>query len=292
MKVTNLVLLSILLSGCNGGGSSSSVAPSSKAVQNSGTSNTGGTTTTTTRAVKGLMKIDDHNPVVVTSAFTRFTKRLANINFSSFSSYVISNAVADDEEMLPEVVPDPTLPDPYQTKLSADFQISFDAAVEGGGGSMVNGSVVGGVNSVAYIIVQYEAGGMSWDQKCNYYQWTLQTDEIGTNSLYLSVSKQVGGSCQQDPPVFSLSNPGSNVSMRVSRDSSNTYFEYSLDNGTTWLNGQTIALSSFDSGDTIVQGEIWNGSSVSNCSLNGVTMPCKSTPPVEETVTEEETVQE
>lgn len=269
MKMTNLVLVGILLSGCSGSGSSSS--GSSKAINNTGV--------TSTRAVKGLMKIEDHSTVVVSSAFSRFAKRLSSLKMSS---YVISDAVADDDEILPEVIPDPELPDPYQTKLSSDFEITFDATVEGGGGSMVNGSVVGGINSVAYITVQYEAPGMTWDTQCNYYQWVLQTDEIGTNSLYLATSKQVGQSCQQDPPTFTVNNPGNNVSMRVTRDSLNTYFDYSLDNGATWINGQTIALTSFDSGDAIVQGQIWNDSSVSNCSLNGVSLPCKSTAPVEE----------
>lgn len=167
-------------------------------------------------------------------------------------------------------------PVPTTVSLTGAYNIALGATIDGGGGTVQNGQVVGGVNSVVYITTQFaNAAPMDSTRVCNFYRWTLQTDEVGNNMLYVTQGTQTGDeSCQESLPLFTIHNPGQALSLQVQRDDTNTYFSYSLDDGATFTNAMTIPLSDFDSGDAVVKGDVWTNGAVDNCSMDGASLPC------------------
>jgi hypothetical protein len=149
--------------------------------------------------------------------------------------------------------------------ISGAFELHLDATVDGGSG----------VNSVMFITVQFANwGDFGPDNVANYYRWTLQTDEVGRNNLYVTQGLQTGPSSSQETVIASIAGPGQSLTLQVQRDDQNTYFNYSTDSGATWVTAFSIALSDFDGGEAVLQADTWNAPGVQTCSFNDQALPC------------------
>jgi len=151
--------------------------------------------------------------------------------------------------------------------LTEAYSVSALTTVSGGNGT----------NAAAYFDVQFANTGANWSQECNFYRLVLQEDGTGTNVLYVEQGQQTGSSIPADCQINSLAtvtSPGEAVTLQVTRDASNTYFNYSTDGGSTWTNAFTQPLTTgYDDGEALVRGQAWFGT-MTNCDLNGSSIGC------------------
>lgn len=162
-----------------------------------------------------------------------------------------------------------------QKVMNGPFDFSLNAVIAGGGGVMQNGQVVGGINSVTQIQLQFNNPyGHAWNDMNNRYEWTLQTDEIGNNVLALDKTVETAPWSATNSRVFSMSSVGEDLYIKVSRDTQNIYFEYSNDGGATYQVAYQLGLTSFDSGTAVIRSVTSNSALPVDCSYNGAAIDC------------------